>query len=256
MRAQSSGSQPAQRVFLWRVDPETGHGKLIDDGGDDIERETRYVDDWLLDADGTIVARTLYDFLHETYRIEIKTGKKWKPVLAREIIRKESTFAPFLIGLSGDGKSIVVLDNDTHGKDIKGAQRHFHYYTLNADGVFSGPLEKGDAGQNRPIFDPRSGRLAGFASQTEGPNYDIREPGLRNLYDKAIAATAPGQTVEILSVTEDAQKILVHVTGDEDTGSYYLLNFAAGNSTIIGEDFPQVPTEWIAGQEAFTYTAR
>ena len=255
MRAQSSGSQPAQRVFLWQVDPETGHGQLIDDGGGDIERESRYVDDWLFDHDGTIVARTLYDFRHETYRIEMKTEGKWKPVLSREIIRSDNTFAPFLIGLSGDGKSVVVLDTDTHGEDPKDALRHFHYYGLGADGAFTAPLEKGDAGQNRPIFDPGSGRLAGFASQSDAPNYDIQEPGLREVYDKALAS-APGQTVEVLSVTQDAQKVLIHVTGAEDTGSYYLLDYAAGKSITVGEDFSQIPTEWIAPQEVITYTAQ
>lgn len=254
MRAQSSGSQPAQRVFLWQVDPETGHGKLVEDGGGDIERESRYVDDWLIDHDGTIFARTLYDFLRDTFRVEMKVDGKWKPVLSRDIIRKDSTFAPFLIGLAGDGKSIIVLDTDTHGKDAEDALRHFHYYALDADGVFSGPLESGDAGQQRPVFDPRSGRLAGFASQAEGPRYDIRDPALRAVYDKAIAA-APEQGTEVLSVTDDASKVLVYVTGFEDTGSYYLLDFVTGKSTIVGEDFPQVPTEWIARQEVVTYAA-
>lgn len=255
MREASSGSQPAQRVFLWKVDAETGHGQLVEDGGGDIERESRYVDDWLFDRDGTIIARTLYDFRHETYRIEMKADGKWKPVLSRDIVRSDNTFAPFLVGLAGDGKSIVVLDSDTHGKDAKDALRHFHYYGLSSDGVFSGPLEKGDAGQVRPIFDPRSGRLAGFASQAEGASYDIQQPDLRDLYERALAA-APGQTAEVVSVTEDMRKVLIHVNGDEDTGSYYLIDFATGQSTTVGEDFPQIPTEWIAGQEVFTYTAK
>ncbi len=255
MRDAPSGNQPAQRVFLWKVDAETGHGKLIEDGGGDIERESRYVDDWLFDRDGTIIARALYDFRTETYRIEMQVNGKWKPVLSREIVRSDNTFAPSLIGLAGDGKSIVVLDSDTHGKDAKDALRHFHYYGLGSDGVFSGPLEKGDAGQARPIFDPASGRLAGFATQAEGASYDIQAPDLRELYDKALSA-APGKTAEVLSVTEDARKVLIHVNGDEDTGSYYLLDFATGQSTIVGEDFPQIPTDWIAAQDVFTYTAK
>ncbi|MBW8879997.1 MAG: S9 family peptidase [Asticcacaulis sp.] len=254
IRGVSSGSQPADRVFLWKVDPETGHGKLVEDGGGDIERENRYVDDWLFDRDGTIIARALYDFRRETYRIEMRTAGTWKPVLSREIVRGDNTFAPVLIGLAGDGKSIVLLNSDTHGKDAKDALRHFHYYGLNGDGVFSGPLEKGDAGQVRPIFDPGSGRLTGFASQAEGVSYDIQEPQLRDLYQKALAA-APGQAAEVVSVTDDGQKVLIHANDTEDTGSYYLLDFATGKSTTVGEDFPQVPTEWIAGQEVYSYTA-
>ncbi len=254
MRGQSVGSQPADRVFLWKVDPATGDDRLIDDGGGDIERESRYVDDWLYRPDGSLVARTLYDFLNETYRVEMKIGGKWKPVLSRDIVRAKDTFAPYLVGLAADGASIVILDSDTHGNDAEDAPRRFHYYTLDAKGTLSGPLESGDAGSERPVFDPRSGRLAGFASHRETPAYDIREPRLRKVYERALAASA-GQSVEVVSVTDDLKKALIRVVGDEETGAYYLLDFAKGKSASVGEDFPQIPTDWIARQEVFAYTA-
>ena len=253
MRGQSVGSQPTQRVFLWTVDAATGHAKLIDDGGGDIERETLYVDDWLYRPNGTIVARTLYDFLKGSYRIEMKVDGKWKSVLSREIVRAKDTFAPFMVGLAADGASIVILDTDTHGNDPKDAPRRFHYYTLDVKGGLSGPLETNDAGVERPVFDPRSGRLAGFASHQETPTYDIREPRLHRIYEKALAASA-GQSVEVVSVTDDTKKALIRVVGDEETGTYYLLDFSRGKSTSVGEDFPQIPTQWIARQEVFTYT--
>jgi len=255
VRARGVGNQPAQRAYPWKVDPETGDGRLIDDGGGDIERESRYVDDWLFDRDGTIMARTVYDYRSETFRIEMKDGGKWKTAVSRKIVKADSTFAPFLIGLSGEGAAIVVLDTDTHGKDAKGSQRHFHYYALDAAGNWSGPLEHGDASQVRPVFSPRTGRLAGFASGAEEPKYDIADPDLARIYGKALAA-APGQTVEVLSVTDDEQKALIHATGGEDTGSYFLLDYGAGQTATIGEDFPQIPTDWIAVQEVFTYDAQ
>jgi dipeptidyl aminopeptidase/acylaminoacyl peptidase len=255
MRSQSVGNQPAQRVYLYTVDTETGAGRLVDDGGGDLDREAHYVDDWLFDHDGGLVARTVYDFRSRVYRIEMRDGGKWKPVLSREIVAVDNTFAPFLIGLDADGKSPVVLDTATHGKDPKGAERRFHYYRLGADGSLSEPLEKGDASQDRPVFDPRSGKLAGFARDAEETEYDLNDPTLRTLYQKAEAA-APGQTVEVLQVSDDARKVLIHATGGEDTGSYFLLDFDAHKSTTIGEDFPQVPTNWIAVQEPVSYTAR
>ncbi|MBW8733605.1 MAG: prolyl oligopeptidase family serine peptidase, partial [Asticcacaulis sp.] len=255
MRAQSVGNQPAQRVYLWTVDSETGSGHLVDDGGGDLDRENRYVDDWLFDRDGTLIARTVYDFQSRIYRIEMKTGGKWKPVLSREILVADNTFAPFLIGLSSDGKSPVILDTATHGKDASGAERRFHYYRLGSDGSLSEQLEKGDASEDRPIFDPRTGRLAGFARDAEETAYDLADPDLHALYQKAEAA-APGQTVAVQSVSEDLRKVLIRATGGEDTGSYHLIDFDAGKAVIIGEDFPQVPTNWIAVQEPVTYKAR
>lgn len=255
VRGQSVGSQPAQRAYAWKVDPETGHGKLIDDGGGDVERESRYVDDWLFDHDGTMVARALYDFRSQTYRIEMRDQDKWKPVLTRAINAGDNTFAPFLVGISDDGTSIVVLDTDTHGKDAKGAARHFHYYRLDATGALSAPLEQGDASQARPVFSPRTGRLAGFVTDSVDPKYDITDPELAHLYDMARAAS-PDQTVEVVSITDDERKVLIRATGGEDTGSYYLLDYDTGQSTTIGEDFPDIPSNWIASQDTFTYTAR
>jgi len=255
LRSQSVGNQPAQRVYLYKVDAETGAGRLVDDGGGDLDRENHYVDDWLFDRDGTFVARTVYDFRSRLYRIEMRVDDKWKTVLSREIVVADNTFAPFLIGLDGDGKSPVILDTATHGKDGKGAERRFHYYRLGGDGSLSEPLEKGDASQDRPVFDPRTGRLAGFARDAEETEYDLSDPVLKTLYQKAEAA-APGQTVEVLQVSDDARKVLIHASGGEDTGSYFLIDFDAGNSKTIGEDFPQVPTNWIAVQEPVSYTAR
>lgn len=255
LRSQSVGNQPAQRVYLYKVDAETGSGQLIDDGGGDLDREDHYVDDWLFDRNDTLIARTVYDFRSRIYHIDMRADGKWKPVLNREIVVADNTFAPFLIGLADDGKSPVVLDTATHGKDPKGAERRFHYYRLGADGSLSDPLEKGDASQDRPVFDPRNGKLAGFARDAEETEYDLTDPTLRALYQKAEAA-APGQTVQVLQVSDDARKVLIYATGGEDTGSYFLIDFDAAKSVTIGEDFPQVPTNWIAVQEPVNYTAR
>ena len=76
MRSLSMNGQPTKRVYLWRSDPETGHGKLINDGGGDLDRENRYVDDWLLDRQGNIIARSVYSFRNEQFSIERQGGRQ------------------------------------------------------------------------------------------------------------------------------------------------------------------------------------
>jgi dipeptidyl aminopeptidase/acylaminoacyl peptidase len=255
VRAHSVGNQPAQRAYLWKVDPETGDARLVDDHGGDIERENHYVDDWLFDSDGSLVARSVYDFRSRAFRIEMRDQDRWKTVLSRPIVAGDATFAPYLIGVSGDDGSIVILDTDTHGADRKGAARHFHYYSLKASGELSGPLEKGEASQARPVFSPQTGRLAGFAYTAEEPHYEIADPGLRDLYDRAVSATS-GQTAAVLSVSDDESKALIRVTGGEDTGSYYRLDYQDHQVDTIGEDYPLIPTPWIASQEILSYAAK
>ena len=254
MRARGVGDQPAQRIYLWQVDPVTGRAKLVDDGGGDLDRENRYVDDWLFDKSGTLRARSVFEFRNEEFRIEVKDGAKWRPVLKRHIEKSDRTFAPYLVGLAEDGHSIVILDSETHGNDPKGTSRHFHYYTLSSGGTLSAPLDQGDASQNKPIFDPRTGHLAGFTQSAEETTYTLSDPRLAHLYDLAKNASA-ADSVKVVSVADDPHRMLIHVAGRDDTGAYYLVDFGAGTSVALGEDYPNVPTDWIASQEEYSYHA-
>ncbi len=254
MRSSGVGNQPAQRVYLWRVDPATGQGKIVNDGGGDLDRETRYVDDWLVDRTGTLHARAVYNFIKEQFRIEVKDGATWRPILTRAIVKRDRTFAPALVGLAADGRSLIILDSDTHGADARGAARHFHFYTLSTDGALSPPMDTGDASQNRPVFSPSTGLFAGFAASAEETTYTLTDPQLTALYARAKDA-APSQSVHVISVADDPRRMIIHVEGREDTGSYYLVDFATGGSTPIGEDYPNIPTDWIASQEQIAYRA-
>ncbi len=253
MRPAGVGAQPGQRVYLWRIDPQTGHGQMVDDGGGDLDREKRYVDDWLFDSDGHLKARAVYEFDKEQFRIEMKDGASWHPILTRTLVPADGTFAPYLVGLAADGDAIVILDSDTHGNDPKGAARHFHYYTLSPEGALSAALDPGDASQNKPVFNPATGRLAGFARSAEEMNYTLSDPELANLY--ALAKGASTGTVQISSVADDPHRMVIHVDGRENTGMSYFVDFTSGASAVLGEDYPDVPIDWIASQEAYSYRA-
>jgi len=253
LRGLSMSGQPTKRVYLWRSDPETGQGKLIDDGGGDLDRENRYVDDWLLDKQGHIVARSVYSFRNEQFSIERKTDGKWKPVLTRKIVTREGTFAPFMAGLGRDGQSIVIFDVET-GSTAQGAGRRFHYYELAADGAFSAPLEPGDATRDRPIFNPETGRLAGFVRTGEAPEYSLNDPLMSRLYQKAQDA-APGQAVRVVSTARDPHRMIIFAQGGEEPGAYFFIDFMTGKTLEIGDIHPEVPSEWVASQKVVSYKA-
>ncbi|SCW84660.1 hypothetical protein SAMN02927928_0165, partial [Asticcacaulis taihuensis] len=138
LRDKSIAGQVAQRVYLWRVDPDTGRGRIVDDKGGDLDRIGSYVDDWLTDASGQPTVRATYTYLDETFRIEMRKDGKWTPILTRKIDAKAHTFAPFLAGLGRDGQSLLILDAADPGAD---GPRRFRYYELAADGKLSAPLD-------------------------------------------------------------------------------------------------------------------
>ena len=250
LRDRSIGGQLAQRVYLWRVDPETGRGRIVDDHGGDLDRTASYVDDWLTDASGQPIARASYTYLDETFAIEVRKNGKWTPVLKRKIDAKAHTVAPFLAGLGRDGQSLLILD----AAQAADGQRRFHYYELSADGKLSEALDSGDATRDRPIFDPESGALAGFAHDGEITTYTFFDPDLAEVYKHAVD-TAPGQSVEVAAMARDPRQMILFNQGGDDPGSWHYYDFASGKRVDIGSQHPSVPAEWVAPQRSVRYKA-
>jgi len=209
LRTSSVIGQPTQRVYLWRTDPDTGIGPLVDDGGGDLDRDNRYVDDWLVDNAGQPIARALYSFRNETFSIEIRKDDKWTPVLMRKITGHEPTFAPFLAGLGRDGASLLILDIASPEAE---APRRFHYYELSADGKISDALEPDDATRDRPIFHPETAALAGFERDGETPTYIFFDPDLARYYQLAVD-TAPGQAIRVAAMAQDPRQMILFAQG-------------------------------------------
>jgi dienelactone hydrolase len=251
VRLNSLASGPAEPIFLWSVDPKTTAGRLINDGSD-RGRQASYEDDWLLDKAGGFVARSLYDFGKGRFVIEMKLGDAWKPVLTRPILAKAHTFAPFLVGLGAHEGSIVILD--AAPDDAGAGRRLFHYYELSPDGVLSGPLEPDDAPRDRPVVNPANGRIAGFMRTGVEETFALTDPDLQSLFQHALDA-APGKTVQIVSTADDPRKMVIHAEGRDDPGSYYFVDFGAGTSAPLGEDYAQIPSSWFAAQSLVSYKA-
>jgi len=249
----TTANHPAERIYLWRQDPKGDLGQLVKDGAGDIEREEHYAEDWLVTGDGRIVARSAYNFDDQTFVIQMRVKGAWKPVLTRKIAPKDHTLAPFMIGLGHDDSAIIILDAAASGAGGD-TLPVYHFYRLSADGSLSAPLEPNDAAHDRPLFDPRTGRLAGFAQNGETETYGLDDPALQALYDRAGAA-APGETVRVVSTAADPRKMVIYAQGREDPGAYYFLDFAAGTTANLGEDYQDLPTEWIAEQKPISYRA-
>ncbi|HTN41974.1 MAG TPA: alpha/beta fold hydrolase [Asticcacaulis sp.] len=250
LRDKSTADQVAQRVYLWRVDPDTGRGRIIDDHGGDLDRMSRYVDDWLVDASGQPIARAAYSYLDETFRIETQKDGKWTAILTRKIDAKAHTVAPFLAGLGRDGQSLLILDA-VAGTD---GQRRFHYYELSADGKLSEALDTGDATRDKPVFHPETGALAGFAHDGEITTYTFFDPELAEVYKHAVD-TAPGQSVRVVAMARDPGQMILFAQGGDDPGSWHYYDFNTGKRVDIGSQYPSVPTEWVASQRPVRYKA-
>jgi len=253
IRTQAIAGQPTERAYLWSVDPETGLGRLINDGGGDLDRLDSFVDDWLVDPQGQILARSVYDYNAARFAIEMKVGGRWKAVLTRKINPKEHTFAPVMVGLAADGPGIVIMDT-AKGQAGAAGLRVFHYYVLSPDGSLSAQLETGDAARDKPLFSPDTGRLEGFVQRGETDTYMVSDPALADLYQQA-QDTMPDEAVRVVATAKDPHKMIIHTQGRDDPGAYYFVDFTTGETDTIGEDYAAIPTSWIATQSQISYKA-
>jgi dipeptidyl aminopeptidase/acylaminoacyl peptidase len=252
LRDKPIGGQVAQRVYLWRVDPDTGRGRIVDDRGGDLDRTGSYVDDWMLDDAGKPVVRASYSYFDTTFAIETLKGGKWTPILKRKIERLAKTnFAPSLAGLGRDGQSLLILD----AVDASDGARSFHYYELSADGKLSEALNKRDATRDRPIFHPQTGALAGFEHDGEVTTYTFFDADLAEYYKLALEM-APDKTVRLAALAKDMDQMILFTQGGDDAGSWHYYDFATSKRVDIGDDYPSLPDEWVASQRQVKYKAR
>lgn len=239
----------SERVYLWKVDPATGQGSIVDDRGGDLDRTRRYVDDWLFDRTGRILARSYYDLATESYVVQGHEAGRWKTLLTTRRNARDGVIAPFLAGLGRDGKSILVVMPDP------GKNADYHYRELSPTGQLSSPVDVNGATRDTPIFDS-DGRLAGFMTHGIRPEYRLFSPGMQKVYD-AVQDFAPEDAVEVVSVAaDDSRKMLLKVKGHADTGQYYYVDFSSGTYRTLGVDYPALRPEWVASTQAYTYKAR
>ncbi len=250
LRTESIGGQPTRRVYLWRLDPDTGQGRPVNDGGGDLDRENRYVDGWAFDTAGRVIARSLYNFSDEAYTIEMQLDGKWKPVLTRKLSVHTTGFAPVIAGRGREGDSVLILDIAT----ADGSAPRYHYYELTQDGQRSDALDPDDATRDRPIFNPKTGNLAGFASSGETTHYTFTDADLAAYYSAAFDQVS-GQAVRVAAVSEDPGRMVLKVDSGYDAGTYQYIDMTTGHGVDIGSDQPSVPAEWTGAQQVIKYKA-
>ena len=80
---------------LYEVDVRTGHGRPLEIG-------TPYTNDWVVGADGKVVARSEWNGDTDDYSVLVKRGSGWTPVF-----KLDSGETPWLAGVTADGGAVV-----------------------------------------------------------------------------------------------------------------------------------------------------
>lgn len=222
------------RDMLVRFGLDENRFDVIDAGGREVQQ-------WIVGPDGHLVGRQEYYITKKTWALSYYDNGHWRQILTQTT----DTDLPDVVGLSRDGKSLLVFL-------YTGADKG-HYHDIDPTGKVSDPIPM-PTEDAVPLFDHVTKRHNGFFTEENGGTYYYYDPKMQDLVAKAQKAVE-GYRMSIAGHCDDPLNIIVYSEGDDDAGTYYLINFGTGTSLTIGSTYPDIAPECITSKQPFTYKA-
>ncbi|MBA4011165.1 MAG: peptidase S9 [Phenylobacterium sp.] len=213
------------RLALYRVDPVTRRAALVQAGSE-------YTEDWLVGMGGEPLAETGYDADKGRWTLKLKAPAGWRDV------KSMTTFAqtPALLGVGRDGVSALVSEN-VDGKQV--------LRELAPDAA-AWPDPFADISDRSVIWDSLGVRMTGV-TYLEG---DQRRHEFRDLEDqklwRSVQAAYPGQLVELVSWSDDHQRLIVSVDSPVEGPALAFVDWSKKKADWIGPYYPQLTAADIA----------
>jgi dipeptidyl aminopeptidase/acylaminoacyl peptidase len=176
---------------------------------------------WLLDADGRIAAQASYDNEHKKW--EIRTRNNDHMIVAAS--GTADIEVPRLIGFSAAGDAIIVefLENgDPVWKPL-----------FLKDNAWGPPLEKG-ASFDRAIEERTTGRIVGGIPDINDARLVFFDNEIQAHWN-AVLRAFPGESVRLVSHSDDFSKIVVRVLGPKSGNVYALYDWYTHQVAVLGQ---------------------
>lgn len=196
--------------------------------------------DWLLDKDGQIIGRADFSEL---------TGLSQLRLRARGALRvlelPAGASRPYFVGLGRSGDTVLV----GYDKDEKNLLAEVSLETF----AWSEPLA--DTELEGVVFDPATHQPIGHSTLAG----DLRTYSFFAARDqaawRAVLEAFPGQSVNLLSMSDDHRKFVVAVDSPSDGLAYALVNLDAKTADWIGEAYVNLKPEDVSPVKAVSYKA-
>lgn len=217
---------------LMRVDLLSGAARSVASAAEQNHRRS-----WLVDGAGRVGA--IFDLNRSTgkWTIENESGA----VLASGTNPAGDIG---LIGFGKDGASVVYsLDN-------LGSSRLFEVPLTG--GAPTEPFKADDVA--RLLTDDTNSRLLGYVGRVDPLKPVFFDPAKATAWGKAVRAF-PNLKAEPVAWTPDFGKIIVHTSGNRDSGTWYLVDIAARRAEPFGNDRPAIAAEAVGPISTVEYKA-
>ena len=221
---------------LWRVDVATGAGHVFERGQPDTKG-------WAVDLDGDARARIDYDDKGRAYHLLVrpKTATGWKTLLNVP----DQGGAPRLLGYSTSEDALYLEVTGADG--VSGVERH----SL-ADG---GTTAVGPAGSFDIRFDPYTQAPLEVISGKDAQSEQWLDPQLGPIAAK-LSHALPARTIKLANWSKDRARIVVEASSADAPNTWYLLERAKGQLSLVGESRPDLTGVKFGETTQYIYRAR
>ncbi len=196
--------------------------------------------DWLIDDDGEVGAVLQLDARNGNWRVENGDGD----TIARG---RQERGRVSLIGFGADGDSVI-----------------YSYYDDTSRGVrrFQIPLTGGtpteiweDVIVRQWVRKPFSSRVLGLQNESDG-SIELSDERAQAVLSEALGAFSYASYAEIAGFTADFSTLIATTSGNYDSGTWFRMNGATGERSILGLERPAIQGPAIGKVSTFTYEAQ
>jgi dipeptidyl aminopeptidase/acylaminoacyl peptidase len=222
--------------FLYNVDTRTGNASVIDFG-------SQFTSQWVVDQNGTPVARSEWDSDGNVFRVLAKNGLGW-----REILRRENAGMLSVQGLTADGKAVVAVGSLDRTRP--------KLLALPLDGSAARVLlEDPDRDVLAVVLDRFTGAPLGAWLGGVEPRYRWLDPKVEQL-NELLARTFPNRRVMLYSRSLDSRRMIAYVSGPSHPAAFYLMDLTTNKAEMVGEEFPKLADVPLGEVQVVSYSAR
>jgi dipeptidyl aminopeptidase/acylaminoacyl peptidase len=220
---------------LFDVDTRTGKADPIDSGN-------QFTDEYLVDGQGRPVVRSESNPTAKSYRLYAAHGASWKELKLPESDELR------LIGLSADGRSVVIMDRTATGP------QKLWSVALDGSGFAPFAVEQQELVESG-VIDPYTNTLIGLYMGGSDPQIRWLDPEA-DARDQKLRRAFAGKVLTLRSQSRDAKRVLVKVSTPSTPAIYYLVDFHKGTADIAGEEYPSLAQVPMGEVQSITYKAR
>ena len=218
---------------LYQVDLTSARSHLLETGQNDTS-------EFVIGPDGKPMGQVLYDGATGRWALRAKTPTGWRDV----VVKQEPVFAPDVMGLGRAPGTVLIAGGE--GDD-------FAWSEVSLATGQATPFPSVDS--QGLIHDPASGQLIGLYTLVgDEARYSFFDPQDDRVW-KAVAAAFPGDSVQLVSWSNDRQRILVRVDSAKLGPAYAVVDMASRHATWLGAEYASLDAADIASVRPLKFKA-